>query len=76
MHRPTKYTRPELPSGTTRLKRVFALLPTYVAGYTVWLEYYEVLEAYIVSPYKLEVDGTVKAFIVGEWKEISKRILQ
>lgn len=75
MRKPSRYTNPDYSPGITRLKRVFAFLPTHVAGYTVWLEYYEVLQAYIAFDYKVVVDGKDTAFRVSEWKDISKRVI-
>jgi hypothetical protein len=71
----SKYTQARFEEGTTRLVRVFAFLPTYVMGKIVWLERYEVLQAYIIQVYKLKVDGADKAFEVGTWVEISKRTM-
>ena len=76
MRKLARYTQPVYTPGTTRLKRVFAFLPTYVAGYIVWLSFYEILQGYIEQQYKLRVDGTDKGFVVGEWKDISKRIIE
>lgn len=70
-----RYTKAETTPGTTRLKRVFAFVPTYVMGYIVWLGYYEILQGYIEQQYKLKVEGQDKAFVVGEWKDISKRLM-
>jgi hypothetical protein len=69
------YTKPDYAPGATRLKRVFAFKPTYVAGYIVWLSFYEVLQGYIEQQYRLRVEGAEKGFVVGEWKDISKRII-
>ncbi len=69
------YTESKTEPNSTRLKRVFAWIPTYVNGFTVWLEHYEVLQAYIVLPYKLKVNGEDKAFLVGAWTDIDKHTL-
>lgn len=66
---------PAIPNGTTRLRRVFAFLPVNVNGTLVWLETYEVLEAYIEVQYLIIVDGESKTAKVGKWEYISKRLL-
>lgn len=75
MKKPASLTIVEPANGSTRLKRKFAWLPTYVNGYMVWLEYYEILQAYIIEDLKVIDAGEDKFFRVGEWKDISKRTL-
>lgn len=74
MRRLAKYTLPDYSPGTTRLKRVFAFLPTRVGEYIIWLEFYIVLQTYLLLDYKVKIDDKDKAFRVGEWKDISKRL--
>jgi len=73
-----KYTRANYANGTTRLKRVFAFLPTYVNGNIVWLSTYEVLQVYVVTEIlaALNADKPNEAtkFINGKWVDASKRI--
>lgn len=71
----SKYTHPVIEEGSTRMMRVFAYLPIEVGGYRIWLEHYEVLQGWIIERFKLKVDGQDKAFEVGKWVDISKRIM-
>jgi hypothetical protein len=71
----SKYTEARFEEGATRLVRVFAFFPTAIGGKVVWLETFEILQAYIIQVYKLKVDGADKAFEVGKWVEISKRTM-
>lgn len=75
MRKLAKYTLPEIVQGTTRLQRVFSFWPTRVENNIIWLETYEILEAYILLDYKVRLEGVDKAFRVGEWKQISKRLI-
>lgn len=61
--------------GTTRLKRVFAWLPTHIDGNVVWLEHYEILQAFLIFDYKILLDAEFKTVKVSEWKDISKRLM-
>lgn len=70
----TRYTRPVIPDGTTRLKRVFAWRPTYVAGYWVWLGFYDVLQGYIATEYVVTIDGRQQKIRASNWTDITKRI--
>lgn len=75
MRRPLKYVQPEPIPGSTRIKRVFAFLPTTVDQFIIWLEWYEVLEGYVKQDFLLKVDGVDKGFRLGEWRTISKRTM-
>lgn len=76
MRRKSKYVFADPPQGTTRLKRVFAWTPQYIDGDYVWLEYYEILQAFLIFEYKIQIDTEVKGVKVSEWKDISKRVIQ
>lgn len=75
MKRLASLTKVEPADGSTRLRRKFAWFPTYVNGYIVWLEFFEILEAFLVQDVKVKDDGTDKFFRVGEWKKISNRTI-
>jgi len=71
-----KYTKSAIPHKTTRLMRKFAWLPTYIAGSRVWLETYEILQAYLVEEIELSIENEEPVyFLIGYWKNISKRII-
>lgn len=70
-----KYTRADFAPNTTRFKRVFAWIPTYVGGTMVWLETYEVLQVYSVEEIQLEDEGKPVFFTNGNWKDIAKRTI-
>lgn len=71
-----RYTKADYEPGTTRLKRVFAWLPTYIGGIMVWLETYEVLQGYIAQDYPVKIDGEGTAFRVSRWVDLSKRLIE
>lgn len=71
-----RYTRAEYSHGTTRMKRCFAWLPVYISGTMVWMETYEVLQAYLIKEHELEVDGEKSFFGSGKWRDISKRTIE
>lgn len=75
MRRKTKYVLTDPILGTTRLKRVFAWSPTQIDGHIVWLEHYEILQAFLSFEYKILMDGKLKSAEVSEWKDISKRLM-
>lgn len=66
--------RAEIANGTTRLRRKFAWLPTYISGTIVWLERYEVLQVYIISDQKVIIEEKETIFVIGVWKNLSKRL--
>jgi len=77
----SKYTRADFLNGTTRLKRVFAWLPTYINGTIVFLETYEILQSYQITTHlvKLNVsekDKELTEFFTGKWIDVSKRLLE
>lgn len=71
----TKYTPVEPAHAATRMKRVFAYLPTNIAGTMVWLEHYEHLQTYLKKDLLLQVEGKDIKFTVGEWVTASKRVV-
>jgi hypothetical protein len=75
MRKKARFTKTDYPNGATRQKRVFAWLPTYVSGEIVWLEYFEVLQAYIIEEISLRLDGKDQLFAVASWRNISKRLI-
>lgn len=75
MRRKAKYVLSDPNLGTTRLKRVFAWSPTQIDGHIVWLEHYEILQAFLVFEYKILLDAELKSVKVSEWKDISKRLM-
>lgn len=74
-----KYTKADYAHGTTRLKRVFAWLPTHIDGDIVWLEHYEVLQVYEVLKFAVRLDiakpTEATEFFRGQWTDISKRLI-
>ena len=76
MRKKAKFTRADYAHGTTRQKRVFAFWPTYVSGEIVWLETFEVLQAYLIEEIELTVDGRKQFFGIGTWRNVSKRIIE
>lgn len=74
----SKYTRADYAPNTTRLKRAFAWLPVYIDGQMVWLETYEILQAYEIKEIELLMDGEEKPlfFSIGKWIDVSKRIIE
>lgn len=70
-----KYVLPETEAGTTRLKRTFAVLPVRIADTWVWLEFYEVLQAYLVTPVLLQIKGKPTTFTLGKWTDVSTRLI-
>lgn len=71
-----RYTKADYEPGTTRLKRVFAWLPTYISGTMVWLETYEILQGYIAQEYQVKIDGEVHGFRNAGWVDLSKRLIE
>jgi hypothetical protein len=59
--------------GATRTTIKFAWWPICCADCKVWLENYEILEAWIDTEYNIFLDGQWQMVLVGEWVEISKR---
>lgn len=70
-----KYLTPDPEPGSTRLKRVFAWRPTDIDGTVVWLRHFEILQGFVIFEYKVMLDGQPKAFKVGKWIELSKRVM-
>lgn len=70
---PAKYVLPENKDGDTRLKRVFAWLPTNIAGVIVWLSTYELLQVYRIKEEKVKIDSEEVIFLPGNWVNITKR---
>lgn len=74
----SKYTQAHYANGTSRLKRVFAWLPVYIDGTTVWLETFEILQMYVTSTHKVKLDpasNELVNFHTGLWIDISKRLI-
>jgi len=71
----SKYTHVDYQHGSTRLKRVFAFLPTNINGQIVWLETYEVLQFYQITPYTAILEGETVTFTKGQWVDISTRLM-
>lgn len=61
--------------GDTRYVNRFAWLPIKIKETTIWLEKYQVLEAYIGSTYNVVVDGKNINFVVYSWIVLSKRMM-
>ena len=74
-----KYTRANYANGTTRLKRVFAFLPTYIDGNIIWLATFEVLQVYVIEVTLAMMDpakpNEATEFKTGSWIDISKRLI-
>ena len=68
-----RYVNTEPVIGTTRLKRVFAFIHHAIQNDYVWLEFYELLQGYVQSKYKVVIDSELKELSVNEWKTLSKR---
>lgn len=67
--------RTDLKPGDTKVIKHFAWMPTVVNGNIVWLEYYQVLKAYIGTTYTVIIDGKPVNFIISKWMTLSKRII-
>lgn len=63
-----KLKNPKPKIGDIRHLKAFALFPTIVGQYIVWLETFQVTEEYMMS---LDAAGTPRP----EWEEISRRTL-
>ncbi len=63
-----KIKNPEPKIGDIRHLKEFALLPTIVGQYIVWLEHWQVTEEYMMV---LDAAGAPRP----EWEEISRRTL-
>lgn len=74
MKKKAKYILSDPEPGTTRLKRVFAWTPVQIEGEIVWLEDFEILQAFLIFEYKIIIDKAIKQVSVGQWKDISKRV--
>lgn len=70
-----RHTITDYPQGATRLHRRFAWLPVYISGSRVWLEFFEILQMYNVLTYTAKVDDTDVSFRVGNWINLSKRVI-
>ena len=75
-----KYTKADYPQHATRMLRIFAFLPVYIEGDFIWLETYEVLQAYIITEVELEInvreEYKKQFFATGKWVSISKRVIE
>jgi hypothetical protein len=75
-----KYTIADYRHGTTRLKRIFAWLPTYIDGSKIWLDTYEILQVYIIENYPVVLDEAspkeITSFYRGKWVDVSKRLIK
>lgn len=60
-------------AGETRVKRAFAWLPTMAGDQLVWLERYEIMEAYAVSQMVIIIADKQQTVTFGEWKRVSTR---
>jgi hypothetical protein len=63
-------------AGETRVKTAFAWLPSVAGEQLVWLERYEILEAYAVSQMVVVVAEKPVSVTFGEWKVVSTRLKQ
>lgn len=63
-----KLKNPKPKIGDIRHIKAFALFPTIVGQYIIWLETFQVTEEYMMS---LDAAGTPRP----EWEEISRRTL-
>ena len=70
-----RYKQANYVHGATRLKRLFAWLPLYISGYTIWLCSYDVLEVYLEKQTTVILDGKTTIFTNGKWECLSKRII-
>jgi len=59
--------------GTTRTKTLFAWLPTKAGQSLIWLERYQVMEAFIVNNYLVIVGQEQVNIRRGEWMKVSSR---
>lgn len=74
MRWPSKFINSETPPGTTRVKRVFAWRPKRIDDTIVWLEYFEILQAFTIFEWNIIIDGKAKGAKVGRWEDISVRM--
>jgi hypothetical protein len=70
-----KYVLDPIEAGASRLRRKFAWLPIRISDDYVWLEFYEILQAYLVTPVVLPIKGKPTTFTLGKWTDISTRLI-
>lgn len=61
--------------GTVRFKRKFAWLPTKAGGTLIWLERYNVMEAFLVTTALVNIEQEQVTVKFGEWKKVSTRLI-
>ena len=66
-------TPPE--AGSVRLRRKFAWLPKRVADTWVWMEFYEILQAWLVTPVVLPIKGKPTTFTLSKWTDVDTRLI-
>lgn len=71
----SKYVVQPPQPGQHRLFRKFAWLPKRIGGDVAWLEFYEVLQAYLVDRVVLQIQDKPATFTVGKWTDVSTRII-
>ena len=57
-------------NGETMLIKKFAFMPVFINGFLIWLSFYDILKAYVVTTTSTDV-GT---FENAKWVIVSKRI--
>ena len=69
------FTRITPPLGTTRIRKRFAWFPVFIKSECIWLERYEVMQAYVGEQFtvvvKIDNEDKPMEFIVALWKTIS-----
>lgn len=70
---PAKHTEVEPVPGSVRVRNRFAWKPIYIAGFIVWLSWYEILQVYRVTEEKLKIEDKDIIFLPGKWLNITKR---
>lgn len=72
----TKYVTTDPPAGSIRLKRVFAWLPKRLNGDVVWMEHFEIRQAFVIFDYNFFVDDKPKVASVGQWVNLEQRVIK
>lgn len=70
-----KYIANDPEAGTVRVRREFAWSSKTIAGERIWLEFYEVLEVWVMSVYDAKVDGKAIKITAGRWVDTETRLI-
>lgn len=70
-----KYIYPDPESGETRVRRKFAWWPKNIDGTIVFLEFFEILESFVLLEVVIKLNGEPKKAKVGSWQTISIKVI-